>query len=58
MKMFKLLDVILFVLLVILVIACVYGVVTDCPNTEGYVYCGKGDLPLEGSSGSEPVLHK
>jgi hypothetical protein len=58
MKMFKLLDVILFVLLVLLVIACVYGVVTDCPNTEGYVYCGKGELPFDGPQNSEPVMHK
>ncbi len=40
MKTFKLLNVISFVFIVLLVLVCIYGFATDCPNTAGYVYCG------------------
>lgn len=40
MKTFKLLNVISFVFILLLVLVCIYGFATDCPNTAGYVYCG------------------
>lgn len=28
---------------VLFILLCIYGLATDCPNTAGYVYCGKQD---------------
>ncbi len=40
MKTFKLLNAISFVFVLLLLVVCIYGFATDCPDTAGYVYCG------------------
>lgn len=43
MRTFKFFHAILFVALILLIVLCIYGINTDCPNTEGYVFCGDSD---------------
>lgn len=45
MKFFNLVKTASSILLVLFVLLGIYyGLATDCPNTAGYVYCGKQDL--------------
>ncbi len=43
MKTLKVLNVISFIFVMLVVLICIYGFATDCPNTAGYVYCGSAD---------------
>ncbi len=38
-RLFKFLNILANIFLIILFCALIFGIVTDCPNTAGYVYC-------------------
>lgn len=41
MKFFKNLNTTASIFVVLFILLCTYGVVTDCPDTAGYVYCSE-----------------
>jgi hypothetical protein len=41
-KLYTILDETTTVVLIAIVLVCIFGWVTDCPNTAGYVYCAVG----------------